>query len=205
MIGQRFLTFNIASMLLAGLLLSGCIGRNNTEVTYYSLMTMEQSGENLQLGEYPELALGVGPVAIPESLKRSQIVTRNSLNQYSFNEFNRWAGVLENDIATVLGDNLGELLGVKKVAFFPWKYQFSPDYRVTLDIQRFDGALDGDVVFSVRWIVSDGEGKKTLAMQKSTYRQALEEASFPALIKAESQVLAALSQDIAEVVVALKK
>ena len=187
------------------LLLSGCLSRSSPKVTYYSLLNMQQLGEVQSVASLADVKLGIGPVTIPDSLKRSQIVTREHGNQYAFDEFNRWAGVLERDLTSVLGDNLGQLLGVEKIGFFPWMHHFEPTYRVTVDVMRLDGSIDGEAVFSARWAVSDSEGKDYLAGKKSVYRQPLEDASYAALIKAESQLVAALSKEIAGAIVALEK
>ena len=191
--------------LVAFLLVTGCISRSAPTVNYYSLLTIEQLGDAEAIAALPEVRLGVGPVTIPDSLKRSQIATRQHGNQYQFAEFHRWAGVLEKDIAAVLGDNLGQLLGIEKVGFFPWLHHFKPTYRVMVDIIRFDGAIDGEAVLSARWAVADDEGKDYLAGKKSEYRQPLEDASYAALIKAESQLLMALSKEIASEIAALAK
>ncbi|MDG5467226.1 PqiC family protein [Deltaproteobacteria bacterium IMCC39524] len=179
------------------LLLAGCIGRKSPEVTYYSLLTMEQLGEVQAIASHPELRLGVGPVTIPESLKRSQIATRQHGNQHAFDEFNRWAGVLEKDLTSVLGDNLGDLLGVEKVGHFPWMHYFKPTYRVVVDVVRLDGALDGEAVLSARWAVADSDGKEFLAGGKSDYRLPLQGSDYAALVKAESLLVAELSNKVA--------
>ena len=192
-------------VLVTVLLVTGCLSRSAPTVTYYSLMTMEQLGDTESLAALPEVKLGVGPIAIPDSLKRSQIATRQQGNQHEFAEFQRWAGVLEKDITSVMGDNLGQLLGIEKVGFFPWLHHFKPTYRLTVDVIRFDGSLEDEAMLSARWAVADSEGKDFLAGRKSDYRQPLADASFAALIKAESQLLAALSKEIAAVIVALEK
>jgi len=189
--------------LAALLLATGCISRSAPTVNYYSLMTLEQLGDAEAMAALPEVRLGVGPVTIPDSLKRSQIATRQQDNRYEFAEFNRWAGVLERDITAVLGDNLGQMLGVEKVGFFPWMQHFKPTYRVMIDVVRLDGTLDGEAVLSARWAIADSEGKNFLAGKKSDYRQSLGNASYAALIKAESQLIAALSKEIAAEIVAL--
>ena len=195
MIGK---TMNKWTLLLCCvLLLAGCIGRKSPEVTYYSLLTMEQLGQVQAIASHPDLRLGVGPVAIPDSLKRSQIATRQHGNQYSFDEFNRWAGVLEKDLALVLGDNLGDLLGVEKVGYFPWMHYFKPTYRVIIDVVRLDGALDGEAVLSARWTVADADGKEFLAGGKSDYRRPLQGSDYAALVKAESLLVAELSKKVA--------
>lgn len=187
------------------LAVSGCIGRKAPEVTYFSLLTMEQLGEVQAVASLPDVNLGVGPITIPDSLKRSQVATRQHGNQYSFDEFNRWAGVLERDATAVLGDNLGLLLGIEKVGFFPWINHFKPTYRVAVIVIRLDGDLNSEAVLSARWAISDAEGKNLLVAGKSDYRQSLEEASYAALIKAESQLVAELSKELAGRIIALMK
>ena len=195
MIGK---TMNKWTLLLCCvLLLAGCIGRKSPEVTYYSLLTMEQLGEVKTLSSHPELRLGIGPVTIPDSLKRSQVATRQHGNQYAFDEFNRWAGVLEKDLTSVLGDNLGDLLGVEKVGYFPWMHYFKPTYRVVIDVVRLDGALDGEAVLSARWAVTDADGKEFLAGGKSDYRRPLQGSDYAALVEAESLLVAELSKKVA--------
>ena len=195
MIGK---TMNKWTLLVCcGLLLAGCIGRKSPEVSYYSLLTIEQLGEVIAISSHPELSLGIGPVTIPDSLKRSQVATRQHGNQYAFDEFNRWAGVLERDLTMVLGDNLGVLLDVKKVGTFPWLNYFTPTYRVVIDIQRFDGSLGGDAVLDARWAVADSEGKELLAGGKIILRQPLQGPGYAALVKAESLLVADLSKKVA--------
>ncbi|MCP4338559.1 MAG: membrane integrity-associated transporter subunit PqiC [Desulfobulbaceae bacterium] len=180
------------------LMLSGCVGRSSPKVNYFSLLSIEQLGEPQVIATHPEVKLGVGPVTIPESLKRSQIVTRQHGNLYDFSEFNRWAGVLEKDLAAVVGDNLGVLLGVEKVDYFPWMSHFKPNYRIVIDIQRLDGALDGEAELAARWTVADSEGKELLAGNRNVFRQPLQGSGFAALVKAESLLVAELSKTLAE-------
>jgi uncharacterized lipoprotein YmbA len=187
------------------LLLPGCFSRSVPHVTYFSFLTMAQLNEPLGIDSMPELQLGIGPITIPDSLKRAQIATRQHGNQYEFDEFNRWAGVIENDLTAVIGENLGQLLGTEKIDFFPWMNYFKPTYRVVIDVVRLDGALDGEAVLSARWTIAEADGKKLLASGKNDYRHPLSEASFAALVKAESQLIAALSKEIAQDIAALAK
>jgi len=195
MIGHVFKQWAI--LICCTLLVTGCIGRKSPEVTYYSLLTMDQLGDVQAVSSHPEINLGIGPITIPDSLKRSQVATRQHGNQYAFDEFNRWAGVLEKDIANVVGDNLGALLGVEKVGFFPWMHHFTPSYRVIIDIQRLDGSLDNEAVLGARWAVADAEGEELLAGGKVVLRQPLQGAGYADLVKAESLLIAELSNKIA--------
>jgi uncharacterized lipoprotein YmbA len=179
------------------LVLSGCVGRSAPHVNYFSLLTLEQLGDSKAIAAHPGVKLGLNPVTIPESLKRSQIATRQHGNQFEFSEFNRWAGVLERDLAAVVGDNLGVLLGIEKIDYFPWMRHFSPNYRVEIDVQRLDGALGGEAVLNARWAIADATGKDFLAGGRDVFRQPLESSSYEALVKAESLLIAELSKKVA--------
>ncbi len=184
---------------------AGCIGKQSPKVTYYSLLTMERLGATDEAQPAPDLRIGIGPITVPDALKRTQIVTRDAQNIYRFDEFHRWAGVLEKDIANVLGENLGDLLGVEKIAFFPWMPHFSPTHRIIVDIIKFDGDLSGDAILSVRWVIADSTGKITLAGGKSDYQQPVERDDHAGVVKAESLLLAELSREIAATMKSLAK
>ncbi|MGW8313715.1 MAG: PqiC family protein [Desulfuromonadales bacterium] len=184
-------------LLVILLLLPGCIKRSAPQVTYFTLLTLKQMGDTQTLAALPELKLGVGPITIPDRLKRAQIATSRHGNEFEFNEFNRWAGMLETDLTEVLGENLNQLLGTEKVGFFPWAYQFKPDYRIMVDVLRLEGALAGDVILSARWMVLDAAGKDVLARGKSEYQQQAEGKDFADLIRAESQLVGMLSKELA--------
>lgn len=184
-------------LLLVVLMVSGCAVRNAPKVNYFSLLSMAQLGESQAIATHPEVNLGIGPVTIPESLKRSQIAIRRHGNQYDFDEFNRWAGVLEKDFTAVVGENLSVLLGVENVDYFPWMPHFTPNYRVVIDIQRFDGSLGGEAVLEARWSVADTDGKKLLAGGRSALRRKLTEPGYAGLVKAESFLVADFCKQMA--------
>ncbi len=202
---NRFLVMRVSCLFLISLVFVGCISRHAPSVAYFSFLNMSQLGETQTMTSLSGVNLGIGPVMIPETLKRSQVVTRRDVNQYEFNEFNRWAGILEKDIAKVLGDNLDQLLGVDEIAEFPWPKYFNPTYRVIVDIEQLDGDLKKEAVLSARWAITDASGKNQLVARKSVHRTPLENADYPELVEAESQLLAILSKEIANEIVALRK
>ena len=66
-----------------------------------------------------------------------------------------------------------------------------------MDIQQLDGDLQGEAVLVARWFVADAEGEQLLEARKSVYRQALSEPTHADLIRAQSQMVGNLSNEIA--------
>ena len=62
-----------------------------------------------------ELSVAVGPVTIPASVDRPQIVVTVSPNRVRLDEFDRWAAPLQNDIARAVAANLVAALGTPRV------------------------------------------------------------------------------------------
>jgi len=144
-----------------------------------------------------DVSLGVGPLSVPDYLKRPQIATRLAENRYKFEDSQRWAGLIEQDMLAVITSNLGLMLSTDKVAAFPWLNFFKPDYRIAIDVLQFDSALDGDAVFKARWSISDATGRELLASGKSELRTTLQQSSYAALVRAESELLKRFSKELA--------
>lgn len=139
---------------LVVLLAGGCASTPNS--AFYGLSV----GASPQVAQRPELALGIGPVDLPRYLERPQIVSRGEGNRLTVDEFNRWGGSLEEEISRVLVGRLGRGLRSERVYGYPSRVVSDTDYRVALDIRRFDGALAGEVVLDVAWsLIADRSGE----------------------------------------------
>lgn len=181
------------------LFIAGCAGTAPGH-RYYGLSPIDQLAADVAQVDRSAVALGVGPVTIPDELKSPRIVTRPSTGRYQYSEFNRWAGLLENDLSRVLGENLGLLLGTDRIGTYPWQNYFKPDYRIAVEVLRFDGDLSGDVVLDARWSIVDAEGTGILANGRSRFRQPVAAPAYESLVRAESLALADLSRTLAEAI-----
>ena len=168
-------------------------------VAYYTLNTLPEMQQEIPAAVMDDtLAIGVGPVEFPKFLDRPQIVTRKSQNQIEVSEFHRWAGSFPGDFSRVLAKNIAILLPSDRVAVYPWGEQFSPTYRVKLDVEQFDGRLGERVVLDVTWKVTDQEGTNDLLVRKSLIEEPVADKTYEALVVAESNALATLSRTIVE-------
>jgi len=168
-------------------------------VAYYTLNTLPEMQQEIPAAVMDDtLAIGVGPVEFPKFLDRPQIVTRKSQNQIEVSEFHRWAGSFPGDFSRVLAKNISILLPSDRVAVYPWGEQFSPTYRVKLDVEQFDGQLGERVVLDVTWMVTDQEGTNKLLVRKSLIEEPVSDKNYEALVEAKSNALNTLSRTIVE-------
>jgi len=190
-----------AMSLLMLLAIPGCMLRNAPVTNYFSLLSLEQLGSTVKLANSPELKIGIGPVTLTDSLRRTQIVTRSNGNQYAFDEYNKWAGPLDRDLATIIGNNLDFLLGVGSVDYYPWQQYFRPTHRVVIGVDRLDGELGGEAVLDVRWSVVSPDGKKILTEKRSVIRRTMAGKGYTDLVMEESLLVGDLCREIAQAII----
>ena len=176
------------------LLLAGCGGTQPT-MHYYQLaptaLPVTSGAEGLS-----DLAIEVGPVTIPEMLKRQEIVIRGEGNQYRLTELHRWAGLLEKDMTAVIIENLGKQLGTEKVASYPSAIYFESDYRIIIEILSLTGKPGELVTLRAGWTIINRSGEQILERKISEYQQQLTDPSIDSLVQAENQVITMLCQEI---------
>jgi hypothetical protein len=191
---SRILQIACVTMVVGVMMLTACGGRT-PPAKFYTLQPVEQSstGKSLPL----DVALAVGPVAIPAALDRAEIVTRDAGNAISFSQYHRWAGPLEESIASVMAQNIANLLDTERVTPFTRENIFQPTHRVVININRYDSQLAKEFLIDATWSIKDLKSKKLLLVRNSTIRESLASAEYEELVAAQSKVLAALSQEIA--------
>ena len=157
------------------------------------------SGTTAAAAAPSNLSIAVGPVTIPGAVDRPQMVVTTGANQVELDEFNRWAAPLGNNISRVVAMNLGTLLGTPNVSLFPQMLSANADYRVAIEVQRFDSTLGESALLDAVWIVRrTADGKSDTG--RTTAREPVSEKSHDALVAAHSRAVARLSQDIATAV-----
>ena len=178
---------------------SGCAGTEPSR--FYRLSTLQDT-HTLQdtMTADQDISVGVGPINIPDSLKRPQIVTLTSTNELDLAEFDRWAGALEDNMATVIAENLSMLLSTDNVHIYPWSRSVTTDYQVIVDIIRFDGMLGENAVLIARRTVFGEDGQKMLMKKRVQYIEPAEGDDYGALVAAMSRALANFSRDTAEAI-----
>lgn len=188
----------IVLIIIAALVLSAC---TTTPVTnFYTLNDRGPVDGALR----SELVLALGPIELPQYLDRPQIVTRMEGNRLNVDEFNRWGGSLEEEIARVLAQHIGRSLGTQHIYSYPSRVVADSDYRLALDIRGFDGMLGGEVRLEVAWtLVADYSGEIVQTSQASYRSELAAPGDYEAYVAALSDTLTQLGQDLATLLAGL--
>lgn len=144
------------------------------------------------------IAVGVGPVELAPYLDRGQIISRESATKLKASEGHQWGEPLKAGFTRVLMVNLGLELDSNRIYEFPTRQRRSLDYQVAVDILRFDGVLDGEVVLAVRWTLLSGDGKRVLLSKVSGIEETVPQPSYESFVGAQSRAVVQLAREIAD-------
>lgn len=196
---MRF-SLQIRSLFISIILISVLSGCANTPPSRFYMLSSQSTSEEKKsnLADPGCIALAIGPVELPEYLNRPQILSRISENELKLADFDKWAEPLDHNISRVIIENLTEQLHAWNFAVFPWGGSIPIDYRIAVDIIRFDGNLSGDATLVVRWSIFVQEGKTLQTTKKSTYTEPVSSQSFEALVSAQEKLLAVFCGEIAK-------
>ena len=149
-------------------------------------------------GNVPPLAhtaVMVGPVTIPAAVDQPQFVVQVAANRVDVDEFNRWAAPLNDSIARAVAGDLAAQLGTPEVATAPMA-NFTPDYAVTIDVQRFESYRGQAAEIDAVWVVRQTTNGHTQS-GRTVAQEPVSGDGFDALAAAHSRALQRLSADIA--------
>jgi uncharacterized lipoprotein YmbA len=185
-------------LFIFGLLLSGC-ATQSPPANFYVL----SASAEMTRTAHPKLMIGVGPVSIADYLDRSQIVRRDTDVRLQMDEFNRWAGDHRKNIGAVLADNLARIIGSEAVLPFPWPSSLELDYRIIVDVTRFEATADNVVVLDVQWQLFDGAANKLLTIKRSHIKTVAKEGNHAAQVAAQNRALVKLSEMVADEIISV--
>jgi uncharacterized lipoprotein YmbA len=149
-----------------------------------------------------DYSVAVGPVTVPAAVDRPQIVVRLAPNQVAIDEFHRWASPLPDAISRVVAENLAAMLGTPHVTVFPRPTAAGAQYRVLIDVLRFESAPGEAASLDAVWTVRSTKDGSTRS-GRTTASEPVPDREFAALAAAHSRALGRLSAEIAGVIQAL--
>lgn len=186
-------------------LLAGC-GSSSAPTRYYVLTPLAAPAA-AQVPETRDVSVLVTGVRLPQYLDRPQIITRGGDNRLQVSDHDQWGGNLRQDMTRVLAQNLGRLLGSDRVVTAPHSLRASqPDFRVEVEVLRFERAPDGRVHLAAKWWLSRGDGTLLASPGAELTGSALPEAGgIDALVASMSAVYNEFAVAIAQAIRARAK
>ncbi len=177
------------------LCMAGC-GRS-PQVTYYAL-TAPVLSEVSVLIQPAAPSVAIMAVSLPELVDRPQLVLHDTGSKVLILEAHRWAEPLKQAIAQLLAENLSRTLGSDQVSAYPQHAALQADYRVFVDIKRFEAtatAVALDVLWSIR-----GTQEAMPLTGRSRFTEPSGGAGYEALVAAYSRAVTALSKELAQAI-----
>lgn len=194
--------FQSGIVFLLGTLLAvqfGCASSPPTR--FYLLSSVSTSSPELKQSSGEGcFSIGIGPILMPAYLDQPSIVTRTTANELLLADFDQWAESLKDNFTRVLAQNLSAVLCTKTVVVFPWRGKIPIDYRIEMDVLRFDGTLGGNVSLEAWWRLFSGDGKTMLLSKKLSLSELANGRDYQSLVSTQSRILEKLSREIAEAI-----
>jgi len=183
---------SIAALML--LLVVGCA--SPAGVDYLTLTSPAQ--DTLRKNAAP---LSLGPVTLPDYLKRSGLARRDSDGALHYSARELWAEPLDRGIQRTLIEGLSDAMGNALVVAFPGPSSIAPDYRIAVSVRRLT-ATSSSVAISATWQLFRMTGKQQASVKQGRFNQekTLASPTGPDIARGFSELLGALAIKIADAI-----
>ncbi|MEN6620103.1 MAG: PqiC family protein [Smithella sp.] len=185
---MKKIVFLILSLLTV--LLAGCASTRQSQ--FYILSPAATPPVKASPAKF---SVAVGPVTVPASVDRPQIVLKTGPNEVFISEFDRWASPLKGDIARVVAENLVSLLGTKQIYVFPQSAVSDASYHVMIDFFNFESDPRRAATLDALWMIVYGNDKQVRS--RTTITEPVQGNGYAELVAAHSLALGRLSAEIA--------
>ena len=146
-------------------MLSGCFGGSSPVVRYYVLSPLDDS---MAAGDSNKLAIEISTIHLPQYLDRPHLVTRSGDNRLKILQSHQWGGNLQKDMVRTLAVNLSQLLNTPNVTIASHRSATQGDYRVSIEIIKFEKDTDNHVRLMAQWQITRGVLRKPLVTDITT-------------------------------------
>ena len=188
---KTVLRFSFFLVLLCLIPAGGCI-KPGLPVYYHTLGDVTQPPVSMD-DSIPDISLR--PIQIVSFLDQGQLVSQNSAYSVNLVEQHRWAGDLQEMISNVIISNLSHNLGTDKIYTFP-NNQDRTGIQLAIKLLHFEEDTDGKALVEARWKIIAAADKTILHISTSRYTVNPENKDFDSLVKALSDGLSMLSEEI---------
>jgi uncharacterized protein len=188
---MRLLALGVMALLVAG-----CAG--SPPVNLYTLAAVGLPAADTV--PHSPAVVAVGPITLPDYIDRPQIVTRKSAYQLELAAYDHWAAPLYDMLPRVLVEDVALRLPSDRVVAFPQVSDASFDYRIAVDVSRFDVDAGGQATLAARWQLYARSTPRALQIAEDVLQRPAEGEGYGAYAASLSGVIADLSERIAKAV-----
>jgi uncharacterized lipoprotein YmbA len=174
-------------------LLSACL---STPPTHFYILEPLSEPPPLSSTTVKKRLIGIGPVSIPTLLERKQIVTRLPDNSIKIAEFHQWASPLKDNVAQVLTHNLATLQTGDLIRTYPWSAYGAVDFRVIIDIIKFDTRPEQAVNLEANWAIMNEKTHTLISNGHTKIEHRLDDPSYPSAVKGLNNTLSEFSKEL---------
>ncbi len=185
--------------LLLLLSLAGCL--SSPAVHFYVLASPEggEPSASDRAADGPRVA--IMPVALPGYLQRPQMVVRRGDDvDIRIEDYHRWGEELSLGIARILSLTMTRDMRASRGVAMPLRTGAPADYRVQVEIRRFEGAPGGNVHLEAAWSLGRDGGTLRDGVFRAGGRAGEGMAD---MVEAQSALLEQLGSELARAVLAL--
>lgn len=158
---------------------SGCVS-SPTPISRYNLPFGDS--RNMALMDTPKHTVALPPIEIARYLRQDGILMQLSDIELRHADNHLWAEPLERQLDRTLRHRLEQALADTRVLRGAAAASAPADYRLMVDIDRFQGRQDGKAVVSGEWAISDRGGVR-VAHRLFVVEEPLESDGYPALVR----------------------
>ena len=189
-------------LLCASGLLGACA---SAPTNFYTLEAQSRPPVATSTSNAKKPLIGIGPLSMPALLDRRGIVTRADNNSVQIAEFDQWAAPLKENVIAVLSKNVATLQPNAIIRSYPWGVYGNVDYRVIIDISRFDTQLGKSVNLEASWAIMEEKNHTIVSNGQAKIEQRLNDASYNSAAQGLSKLLSELSQQLSLALVRIPK
>jgi len=197
-VGVRGYNAQVISCILLSGLLTACA---STPTNFYTLEAQSRPPAAITTASAKKLLIGIGPLTLPALLDRKGIVTRAENNSVHIAEFDQWAAPLKDNVIAVLSKNVAILQPDAIVRAYPWAVYGNVDYRVIIDMTRFDTQLGKSANLEASWAIMEETNHTIISNGQTKLQQPLHDASYNSAAQALSKLLGDFSQQLSRALV----
>lgn len=158
---------------------TGCfsLSRDAPPVQHYVLSSLPPDVSSSPTSNRVGATIGLREPRLAEYLDIPFIIVRRGSNRIMYSDFYRWGEDLAGGINRAVATRLVADGSVQRVDVAPWSAQTEHDYRISIHVTRFEGAVQdpaatqGEVHVMASWEIAHRQDTTALAHGTTEFRQ----------------------------------